>query len=141
MISFQIKSSVGRAIPKYARQSFRFHSLECGPGCASKKLVHEILDLSQFNAFIKANKLLVIDFYATWCGPCKAIEPVLEKLAERVPQVAFGRVDVDKAQDIAHEYAITAMPTLITFKNGDQEEKMVGVNMPKLLLLVEALTK
>lgn len=141
MLSLQFKSSLGRAIPRSARQSLRFHSLECGSDCAPKKLVQEILDLSQFNTFIKANKLLVVDFYATWCGPCKAIEPVLEKLAERVPQVAFGRVDVDKAQDVAREYAITAMPTLITFKDGAQEEKMIGVNMPKLLLLVEALSK
>lgn len=101
--------------------------------------VREITDLKQFNSFVKSDgkKVSVIDFYATWCGPCKALEPIFAALAEKVPEVQFGRVDVDTAQDIAQEYGITAMPTCMFFKDGSKIDTIIGANPPKLINLIK----
>lgn len=99
--------------------------------------IRELYDLKQFTQFVNVDKLSVVDFYATWCGPCKALEPVMEHLAAAAPEVQFARVDVDEAQDVAQEYAITAMPTCLYFKNGEQIDKVVGANPPKLAQLVQ----
>ncbi|KAK6204380.1 thioredoxin [Scheffersomyces amazonensis] len=103
--------------------------------------IQEIKSLAQFNEFIKSDKVTVIDFYATWCGPCKAIEPVIDALAERVPEVGFGRVDVDQAQDIAQEYGVTAMPTIFYFQNGEKLNYVVGANLQKIVQLVQEYSK
>lgn len=99
--------------------------------------VREIADLKQFNQFVGTEKVSVIDFYATWCGPCKALEPIFESLAEKVPQVQFGRVDVDDNQQVAHEYGITAMPTCLFFKDGKKVDTIIGANPPKLVALIQ----
>lgn len=100
--------------------------------------VEELTALKQFNQYIGTNdKISVIDFYATWCGPCKMLEPIFATLADKIPEVQFGRVDVDNAQDVAMEYRVTAMPTCIFFKNGEKLDTIVGVNPPKLLELIQ----
>lgn len=100
--------------------------------------VQEILDLAQFKQFVaNAEKVSVIDFYATWCGPCKALEPIFAMLSERVPEVQFGRVDVDQVQDAAAEYEVTAMPTCMFFKNGEKLDTIIGANPPKLVSLIK----
>lgn len=111
----------------------RFYSSENAHGN-----VQELEDLKQFKQFVSnGEKVSVIDFYATWCGPCKALEPIFAMLAERVPEVQFGRVDVDKAQDTAMEYGITAMPTCKFFKNGEDLDTIIGANPPKLVSLIK----
>lgn len=100
----------------------------------SSSAVTEVSDLGHFNQVIKnTKKLSVVDFYATWCGPCKAIAPVFETLAQKIPEVEFARVDVDRAEDVAMEYGITAMPTILFFQEGQKVDSIVGANMPKLL--------
>lgn len=100
--------------------------------------VAEITDLQQFNKIVgNKPKLSVVDFYATWCGPCKAIAPVFDALATKVPEVEFARVDVDRAEDVAREYAITAMPTILFFQEGEKVDTIVGANLPKLVQLIE----
>ena len=70
----------------------------------------------------------VVDFYATWCGPCKLYSPILDKLAyEKLPEVNFTKVDVDQAQDIARQYGIEAMPTTIIFEGGKEVRRFLGV--------------
>lgn len=132
LLSRTIKSSVS---PRISASVSRMMS----HAPSSKSLVTEISGLKEFQLFITSNKLLLVDFYATWCGPCKMLEPMLDKLAERVPEVAFCRVDVDKVQDVAREYTVTAMPTIIAFKNGEIDEKIIGVNPPKITLLILSL--
>ena len=81
----------------------------------------------EFKAALKDNKVVLLDCFATWCGPCKAIAPRYEALAQQhsAPNVlAFAKVNVDHAQDIARQYGITAMPTFMFFKEG----KQVAVN-------------
>ena len=67
-----------------------------------------------------AGKLIVIDFFATWCGPCKMIAPKLEQMDKDMDNVVFLKVDVDEAEDVAQEYNISAMPTFVFLKNGQK---------------------
>lgn len=100
----------------------------------SSKVI-EISNLKQFNSVIgNKNKLSIVDFYATWCGPCKAISPIFDKLAEEIPEVEFARVDVDKAEDVAMEYRVTAMPTFLLFQDGEKVETIVGADLRKIFL-------
>ncbi|XP_053989898.1 thioredoxin-2 [Hylaeus volcanicus] len=78
------------------------------------------------------DKLIVIDFYATWCGPCKMIAPKIEELSKEMPDVMFLKVDVDECEDVAEKYKITSMPTFILLKNGKQVESFSGANYEKL---------
>jgi thioredoxin len=96
--------------------------------------MQEIKSLSQFNK-LKANPLLIIDFYATWCGPCKAISPVFDKLSkqhESSTHIIFAQVDVDKAKDVAQECGITAMPTFQFFKEGKKVDEVRGADVQQL---------
>ncbi|CCH42368.1 Thioredoxin-3, mitochondrial [Wickerhamomyces ciferrii] len=94
-------------------------------------------DLKDFKELIKNENLSITDFYATWCGPCKAISPYLEKLSTEFTEVQFLKVDVDESQDIAQEYGITAMPTFVLFKNGEPIGKIVGANPPVIRQAIE----
>ncbi|KAL4780694.1 thioredoxin [Aspergillus varians] len=76
---------------------------------------------------------VVVDFFATWCGPCKAIAPVVGKLSETYTNVRFLQVDVDKARSIAQEHEIRAMPTFVLYKDGKLlDKRVVGGNMKEL---------
>ena len=81
-------------------------------GSTALKQVQELTSFEDYKTLINKEKVSIIDFYATWCGPCKAIEPIMEQLSERVPQATFARVDVDEHSDVAQDNQITAMPTI-----------------------------
>ena len=73
-------------------------------------------------------KVAVLDFWASWCGPCKMMSPVVEKLAEKYDgRVAFGSVNVDDEEALAISYGISAIPTLIFFKDGQAVNKTLGL--------------
>ena len=96
--------------------------------------MQEIKSLSQFNK-LKANPLLVIDFYAVWCGPCKVISPVFDKLAkphESSTSITFTKCDVDKAKDVAQACNITAMPTFQFFMHGKKVDEVKGADPQQL---------
>lgn len=80
------------------------------------------LENESFNEIINQDKVLV-DFYAEWCGPCKMLTPVLERLGDSFEIV---KVDVDKHFDLAKEYGIMSVPTLVIFKNGKVVKQMIG---------------
>ena len=79
-----------------------------------------------FNEFISQG-LVVVDFWATWCGPCKLLEPVLDEVTDKLPNVRFGRVNVDKAPELVKEYKIMSIPNLCIFKNGELIDQVVGL--------------
>jgi thioredoxin 1 len=99
--------------------------------------IAEVAELNGFKELISSPKLTVTDFYATWCGPCKAIAPVLAKFSEEYKDVQFLKVDVDAAQDIAMEYGISAMPTFVLFKDDEPIGKIVGANPGALKKAIE----
>ena len=72
----------------------------------------------------------VVDFFATWCGPCKMLAPVFEELSQEMSEAKFFKVDVDQALDIARKFSITTVPTMIIFKDGQAVDKMIGF-LPK----------
>ncbi|MBI5057581.1 MAG: thioredoxin [Nitrospirae bacterium] len=87
---------------------------------------------SSFNEVVlQASTLVMVDFWATWCGPCKIIAPVVEELAkEYTGKVAFAKVNTDENPDLASRYNIRGIPTLIFFKNGKMLDQVVGA-VPK----------
>ncbi|NP_001091804.1 thioredoxin-2 [Bombyx mandarina] len=79
------------------------------------------------------DKLVVIDFMATWCGPCKMIGPKLDEIAaEMSDSIVVVKVDVDECEDIASEYNINSMPTFVFVKNGKKLDEFSGANVDKL---------
>ena len=69
---------------------------------------------------------VVVDFFATWCGPCKMLSPILEKFASDHPEVKVLKVDVDDFTEIAREFGVTSIPTLVLFNNGEIVDKKIG---------------
>lgn len=79
---------------------------------------------------IKNEGVVLVDFWATWCGPCKMIAPIVEEVASEVTNAKFAKVDVDANQALASKYQVSSIPTLIIFKNGAPVDTLVGF-MPK----------
>mmetsp|Transcript_9996 Transcript_9996/g.15979 ORF Transcript_9996/g.15979 Transcript_9996/m.15979 type:complete len:105 (-) Transcript_9996:286-600(-) len=97
-----------------------------------------INNMSEFNALMETSKtkLVVVDFTASWCGPCKMIAPVFEKMAAENPDVEFAKCDVDEADDVAGNCGIQAMPTFMFYKGGSKIDEMKGADPNKLMQLV-----
>ena len=84
---------------------------------------------------LKSEKPVLVDFYADWCGPCNAMEPVIEELAKELEgKVKVGKINVDENPDIAVEYNVMSIPTLIVFKNGKEEKRLVGLRNKEELI-------
>ena len=81
---------------------------------------------SEFNDVVANNDLVFVDFFATWCGPCKMLAPVLEEVAQEVPTVTFAKVDVDQDPSLAGRYGIQSIPHLILFKDGQAVDQISG---------------
>ena len=98
-------------------------------------MIIHVNNLSEFNEKIASGRVLV-DFYATWCGPCKMLAPILEEVDERkeAGELLIVKVDVDEAGEIAAKYGIQSIPTLILFENGKAVKNALGY-MPKPQLL------
>ena len=84
------------------------------------------LTSENFNREMANNDLLLVDFWAEWCGPCKSMHPIFTRMAKKYKRVRFARVNVDNAQDIARKYGVQSIPTFIMFKNGEIANTMVG---------------
>ena len=84
------------------------------------------LTSENFNREMANNDLLLVDFWAEWCGPCKSMHPIFTRMAKKYKRVRFARVNVDNAKDIASKYGVQSIPTFIMFKNGEIANTMVG---------------
>ena len=88
------------------------------------------------------NELLLVDFWAEWCGPCKSMHPIFTRMAKKYKSVRFARVNVDNAQDIAMKYGVQSIPTFIMFKNGEIANQMVGaVGEPGIHMICKKFTE
>ena len=82
----------------------------------------------EFEKIINESKPTIVDFFATWCGPCKMLSPILEKVEEDSKgEFNIVKIDVDESYDVAKKYGIMSVPTMIIFKDGDEQEKIVGL--------------
>ena len=101
----------------------------------------KVINMDEFNNEVKnANGVAVIDFFATWCGPCKMLAPVFQEAANELPgNVKFFKVDIDQSLDLARQYNVSSVPTVMIFRDGNLVETLVGF-MPKDKL-VESIKK
>ena len=76
---------------------------------------------------LRSEKPVVIDFYATWCGPCKILSPIVEEAAKENENVKFVKIDIDKTDDIALQYQVMSIPTLVLIQNGEEKDRIVGI--------------
>ncbi|KAJ3280033.1 Thioredoxin domain-containing protein 2, partial [Rhizoclosmatium sp. JEL0117] len=98
--------------------------------------VIEITSESEFNTYINSPTLTIVDFTATWCGPCKMVAPRYESLASKYPSVPFLKVDVDQHRDISGTWGVRAMPTFMFFQAGQKVDEVVGADIGKVESLV-----
>ncbi len=77
--------------------------------------------------------LVLVDFWAEWCGPCRMVAPIIEELSGEMPQVTFAKLNIDENQETAQKLGITSIPTLLIYKDGEMVDRVVGL-MPKLQL-------
>ena len=90
---------------------------------------------TSFDSLLEGEKLVIVDFWATWCGPCRMLSPLLDEVeGEMSDKVTVVKVNVDDADEIAMRYRIMSIPTLLFFKNGQVVDKTVGA-MPKSTLV------
>lgn len=87
----------------------------------------QIITEKEFDEKIKSGVVL-IDFFATWCGPCRMLTPILEEVSDKLDgKVSFYKVDVDEDEELARKFGVMMIPTLVIFKDGKQVEKKVGL--------------
>lgn len=91
-------------------------------------MVSELTVASEFDTAIKSDKLVIVDFFATWCGPCNMIAPVIEKFSDQYSNAEFYKLDVDRLPNVAQQHKVTSMPTLIFYKRGEEISRVVGAN-------------
>lgn len=85
-------------------------------------------DQASFDKTLAEGKLIMVDFWASWCGPCRMLGPVVEKLAEEYEgKAVIGKINVDEQQELAVRYGVMSIPTVIFFKDGKEIDRKVGV--------------
>ena len=82
-------------------------------------------DESNFDELIKENAVIV-DMFATWCGPCKMLGPIVEELASQYKNIKFVKLDVDECENIARKFGVMSIPTIIKFQNGQEIDRKIG---------------
>lgn len=103
----------------------------------TEEMTMSILHITKDNfeaEVLRADKPVLLDFWATWCGPCRMIAPTLEQIAEEHPEYIIGKIDVDQEMDLTRQFGITSIPALFVMKDGQIAAQAVGA-MPKEKIL------
>ncbi len=108
-----------------------FRMKNAKPVETSKKIV--TLNNKNFKLALR-KKIILIDFWAPWCGPCKMVAPILNDIAETQNDITIGKINVDNNQAIANKYKIRSIPTLLIFKDGVEAGRIIGVKTKKAIL-------
>ena len=85
------------------------------------------INAQEYNELLSSEALVVIDFHATWCGPCKILSPILEELQEEMEEVEFVKLDVDQFPEISGANQVMGVPTVVIIKDGEVKDRFVGV--------------
>lgn len=93
-----------------------------------------ILDRKKFDEIKQAEGTVLIDFFASWCGPCKMLSPVIDEIAEERPDVTVAKVNVDDEPELAEQFGVFSIPTLVVMKNGEVVHQSAGAR-PKAQIL------
>ena len=101
--------------------------------------VKPIKTAAEMKRAIASSKLTVVDFWASWCGPCMQIKPKFAKISDRYGGVGFYAVDVDAAKPVSQAHGVSSMPTFVFFKGGKEIERFSGADENKLSQLIERL--
>ena len=83
---------------------------------------------------LKSEKVALVDFYATWCGPCKMVAPILEEIAEEHPEYVIAKVNVDEEPELAKQFGIMSIPALFVIRDGEVADSVVGYRPKEALL-------
>jgi thioredoxin 1 len=105
------------------------------------KLIHIHSEAHWAETLKSTKNLIVVDFYAVWCGPCKQVAPYFEQFAREIPNVLFVKVDVDQQPAIAQNQAVRAMPTFQFIKNGKVLDTLEGADLQGILKRIEKFSK
>ncbi|XP_068649308.1 thioredoxin H2-like [Aristolochia californica] len=89
--------------------------------------------LKHFDSIKETDQLMVIDFHATWCAPCRFMEPLLIELASEHREVVFVKIDVDELKEVARKWTVDAMPTFVLVKKGEEINRIIGASKDELL--------
>ena len=89
-----------------------------------------------FEKIISNNDITLIDFYADWCGPCKALAPIIDDIAKNEAHITVGKVNVEEERELATKYGVRSIPTMVIFKNGKEVNRLVGF-LPKEEILAK----
>nr|XP_043627188.1 thioredoxin H2-like [Erigeron canadensis] len=108
---------------------------------SDERKVNSVHSMHHWNTLFQrsrtSNKLMVIDFTAVWCGPCKFIEPAVHDFAVEFSDVDFVKIDIDELPDAANDFEVQVMPTFILVKKGKERERIVGVKTDELHRMIE----
>lgn len=97
-------------------------------------MAFEFTDANFTEAALESDKVVLVDFWAEWCGPCRMITPIVEELSSEKEDIALvGKLNVDENPQVAMKYGIRSIPTILILKNGEIAEKQVGVTTKKVL--------
>ena len=91
------------------------------------------INAQEYSELLNSDSPVVIDFHATWCGPCKVLSPILEELSSEVEGVEFVKLDVDQHPDIAGANGVMGVPTVVMLKGGEVKERFVGVQPKEVI--------
>ncbi len=94
------------------------------------KVSIEVTEATFESEVLKSDKIVLVDFYADWCNPCKILSPILEEVARENPDIKLVKIDVDTNENLAYEYRAYSIPTLVVIKDGKEVKRAVGA-MPK----------
>ena len=94
----------------------------------------KMIDKNNFEEVKNSDKLVLLDFYADWCGPCRMVAPILHEIAEERPDVIVGKINVDNEEELAMQFGVYSIPTLVVMKNGSIVRQSSGAR-PKAQIL------